>query len=119
MTDEELIEIGFHVESLLRSGSFEMITSKYGYALSFDRRPSEAIESDLRLAESKCEGFLKDAEVAVQIAHFTPNEEGLVSEISCDFILRRQTGILVELILNNQGDIYLEQISSYGLNTNA
>jgi len=119
MTDEELIEIGIDIEALLRNRSFESIAAKYGYALSFDLEPSEAIRKDFISSESECVGCFEDAEVEIKVSHFSHNDTGLISEISCDFKLKNQTGILVELILGSKGNVYLEQISSYRLNCNA
>ena len=44
---------------------------------------------------------------------------GLVALVTCTFPLERQTGVIAELILNSEGVLYLEQISSYRGQLNA
>lgn len=115
MTNEELEEVGEKAASLLRKGCFEELTKKHGYALSFNRKDSDAVQEDLETELEQVCGNIHNAELEVLIKHFDSNELILKSLIECDLKMQRQTGILVELILTTDGTIYLEQISSYKL----
>jgi hypothetical protein len=119
MIDEELEIIGYEVVDLLKTRSFEKIGSKYGYALRSDCSAEEAIEEDLEIAITECSGNIELAKAKVTISHFKPNETGLKSLIECSLPLGTSVGVLVELILNESGSVYLEQISSYGDTLNA
>jgi len=113
MKEHELESIGFEVVSMLKSDKFDDIAAQYGYALRYDRDANEVIEEDFRTALNECSGSMQNSNIAVSISHFEENDTGLESLIECDIQLEQSSGILVELILNTKGTIYLEQISSY------
>lgn len=119
MTLDELTEAGVELSKLLQEGAFERIASEYGYAISFDKSPIVAVEDDFNKACEEAVGDIYRSDFTVRSCYFKEPEMGLVALVTCTFPLERQTGVIAELILNSEGVLYLEQISSYRGQLNA
>ncbi|WP_027709913.1 hypothetical protein [Zooshikella ganghwensis] len=113
MNIDELNEIGVQVAEWFQNENFESIALEYGYALSFDRKPSDAVKEDFELACNEVQGDIKNSKASVSTKYFENNESSMLALIECDFQLNYSTGVLVELIMKVNGNVYLEQISSY------
>ncbi len=119
MKESELETIGFEVVNMLKTENFDSIATEYGYALRYDRDTNQAIEQDFRTALDECSGSIDTSRIEISVSHFEENDTGLESLIECYIQLEQSSGILVELVLNSKGAIYLEQISSYRTNYHA
>lgn len=115
MTDEDLSQTGLWVVGLLQRKDFQRIEEEFDYALSYARPTSQAVEEDLNRAMGECGniGSLDKASIAVKVSHFKPDESHLRSLVECHCDVSEGTGILVELILAESGNLYIEGISSY------
>ncbi len=119
MNAQELESIGFNVANMLKAEKWSDVAEQYDYALKYDRNAEEAIEAEFNSALNECVGNINHSKTVVSISHFEENSTGLESLIECDIQLEESSGVLIELILNAQGNIYLEQISSYRRNCHA
>jgi len=119
MTIEELESIAFEAINLIQCGDFARFGELFDYALKFERNACNAVKEDLESALVGTVGNFHEASPQVSIRKFEPNRNGLRYLLECDLKMENSTGVLMELIQNSQGAIYLEQISSYrkGLNT--
>ena len=119
MEIEELNSVGLEVVRLLKEKKFCEIAEQYDYALKYDLKAEEAIKNDFESSLNECIGNIENSVTEITIKKFKETSTGLDTLIECDIPLEQNSGILVELILNTKGNIYLEQISSYRTAYNA
>lgn len=119
MKIEELKSIGQQVVIMLKEKKFCEIAAQYDYALKYDQNAEDAIKKDFENSLNECVGNIENSNTKITIKKFEENSTGLDTLIECDIPLEQNSGILVELILNTKGNIYLEQISSYRTAYNA
>ncbi|MGZ0707304.1 hypothetical protein ACWPKO_03080 [Coraliomargarita sp. W4R53] len=115
MTDEDLVQAGLKVVSLLQKKDFKRIEKDFDYALRYGRSASQAVQEDLNRAIGECGNIdsLEKESITVKVSHFKPDESHLRSLVECYCDVSEGTGILIELILVESGDLYIEDISSY------
>ncbi|MGZ0657360.1 hypothetical protein ACWPKS_17310 [Coraliomargarita sp. W4R72] len=121
VTDEDLTQVGLHVVSLLRKKEFKKIEDEFGYAMRYGRPADKAIEEDLRRELIECGQFdgIDDTQSEIVISHYKQDDSWhLKSLIECYLRFSEEKGILVELMLTNEGSFYLEDISSFKPYTN-
>jgi len=115
MTDEDLSQAGLMVVGLLKKKDFKEIEKEFDYALRYGRPTGQAVEEDLNRAIRECSKIssLDTASMTIKVSHFKPDESHLRSLVECYCEVSEGNGILVELILAESGQLYIEDISAY------
>ena len=120
MEVEEIAEISRSICDGLISGDYSIVSKKYCYALSFDRPSSYALKEDFELALKECNTMSSQLGlVEVVVSKFGENNTGLILLAECRLAASDSSGILVEVVLNSTGSVYIEQISAYSTEKNA
>jgi len=116
--DVRLIDIGNNVAKLILDKRYSELADSFGYALSFDKNPNEAIESEIAncLSSIGLTAKLSNTTIPeVVVKYFKPNDSNFVALVGCILYIENSTRkILVELIAigdNSCSSISIEEIS--------
>ena len=98
----------FYISSDEIKKEFKRIDTEFGYALSHDRPVDQAIEEDLKRELDKCEGTgeIDKEKIECKVHHFEPDSSLMKSLVECYCELSEENGILVELILSPNHEIF-------------
>ncbi|WP_266172035.1 hypothetical protein [Dyella subtropica] len=114
-TDQQsLLRIGAEAAALLVGRDFCALADRFGYALAYDRKVSDAIEVDLASCLAQADQELEQATPWQTVKYFKPNATNLFAVV--EYVARMPEGpaVLVELIVSGDGSerhITLEDIS--------
>ncbi len=108
MNASDLESLGYEVSNLFINGSYSELAGKYAYAMSYERPTIEALKEDY----SKLANNQKPNIVSVSVKYFEPNSTGLAALVECYLSVENNNNILIELILSESGNIYIEDISN-------
>jgi hypothetical protein len=112
-----LAKLGDEARSLLYAGELDTLAARFGYALSYDRRPADAIREELAasLIEAGAARLSEDGWEAPRVGYFKSNDTGLVALVECFLPTEDGAPILVEVIVASNGKethATLEQVSA-------
>ncbi len=115
--DASLSAIGVEVCNLLLKGEMKELTSRFGYALAFDRDRAVAVSEDLAasLVELGAATLSSGCTTTPVVKYFQPNSTGLVAAVECLVGTDNGKSLLVELVVTsdrNETHVTLEQLSS-------
>ena len=112
----DLETYGREAVALLTSGDLEALGSRFGYALAFGRRPSEAIRAALEESLTAIGATALDHQpVEPCVKFFEPSDTGLLAVIECLVATDSGSDVLVELVVTgtrHESHITLEQVSA-------
>ena len=114
---ESLAELGEEARRLLYAGDIETLAARFGYALSFDRTPADAIRADLASCfdEMGSSRLIPTGWESPRVGFFKPNDTGLFALVECFLPAENGTSVHVEVIVTGGGDqtyATLEQVSA-------
>jgi hypothetical protein len=106
--------VGREVVNMLRAARFTELGEKYGYALSFGRSPSDAIQSDWN---ERLSNNAKNSgnEPQIKVTYLEPNDSNLYAVVECFLPATSGNAGLIELVVTSkdrQHHICIEQIES-------
>ena len=109
--------LGRNAVQLLRAGEFEVLASRFGYALAFGRAPAVVIQEDLMISLGHIGslGLASNDEFGCEVNFFAPNTSALLAVIECVVPAENEGQVLVELVVSSSGSnkyVTLEQISA-------
>ena len=102
---------------MLMRHDYSGLANRFGYALSFDRAPSAAIEADFLSALASPNKIESCAHPSIAVKYFAPNDTGLFAVVECTVPVAEGAAVLLELIVAGKGEekhITLEDISGVG-----
>lgn len=111
---QSLLRFGAEAAELLVSRDFCALADRFGYALAYDRRASDAIEADLAACLAGADQELDQVPQQQTVKYFRPNDTNLFAVVECVAHMHEGPSILVELIVTEGGSerhITLEGIS--------
>ena len=118
INESKLSALAMEAVHELQEGSFGSFAEKFGYALSYERDVSIAIQEDLQQSlfeiQSNQSAFAL-GQISTAVKFFQPSKSGLIAVVECQVSLNNGAAVLIELIISANGDekhLTLEQISA-------
>jgi hypothetical protein len=114
LNDTTLSHFGIEAVGLLLSGNYVELAHRFGYAMTSDRVPAEAIKEDFLSCiqtHSWCPPDHTDLVPSISVKYYKPNESALLAVVECT--IQMDTGapdaqVLIELVATCGNDgIYL------------
>ena len=98
-----LSAIGSEAARLLSLAQYGLLAREFGYALSFDRPPADALLDDVNRCltdDGRVASLGRAAEPDISVSYFKPGESFMVALVECLFPLSGDLGsMLLELIV--------------------
>ena len=98
-----LTAVGEEARNLLMRHDYSELASRFGYALSFDRAPSAAIEADFLSAAASPHAVASGAHLPITVKYLAPNDTGLFAVVECSVPVADGSAVLLELIVTGWG----------------
>jgi hypothetical protein len=114
MDEVTLTAVGEEARNLLMRHEYSELASQFGYALSFERAPSAAIEADFLSAAASPHAVATRWHLPIIVRYFAPNDTGLFAVVECSVPVADGAAVLLELIVTgwgNEKNITVEDIS--------
>ena len=117
LDDLALEALGAEAARLISTGNLRSLHARFGYALTFDRDPIEALTKDVAtsLAEIGASGFGDLGQLSIKVRRFAPNGTGVSGVVECVVPANNGKQLAIELVLSTSGSeshLTLEQISA-------
>jgi hypothetical protein len=111
LNDTTLSRLGIEAVGLLLSGSYVELAHRFGYAMTYERVPAEAIKEDFASCLQTYGWQALDqteVEPSVVVKYFKPNESALLAVVECTVQMDAGAQVLLELVASRGSDgIYL------------
>ncbi len=112
-----LSAFGEEARALLIQRNYSGLADRFGYALAYNRTPSEAVEADFLSAAASPYKVESGIHQPITVKYFKPNDTGLYAVVECTVLIADGAAVLLDLIVAGRGGekhITLEDI--YGEN---
>jgi hypothetical protein len=114
---DSLAKLGDEARRLLCAGEIDTLAARFGYALSYDRSPADAIREELAaaLVEAGATRLSAAGWQMPRVGYFKPNDTGLFALVECFLPTENGAPILVEVVVVSNGketNATLEQVSA-------
>lgn len=111
MEKVELENMGIELCHSLLERDYMGIAARFGYAISFDRAPQDAIKEDFEDSIRQAGGALELSKFNVIVKSFPSGTPGFIDLIECWFSFPNANQEVLAEIIHNESGCYLEQIS--------
>jgi hypothetical protein len=110
LNDTALSRLGIEAVGLLLSGDYVELAHRFGYAMTYEREPAEAIKEDFASCIPSLSLSALDhtkVEPSIAVTYFKSNESSLLALVECT-VQMGNAQVLVELVASRGRDgIYL------------
>lgn len=99
LNEPALLSLGAEAQRILIAGRFDLLASRFDYAIAFGREPSVAIREDLSRILETIGAQALATQGSVSVRFFKPNTLGLLADVHCFVLADNGQNVVFALVV--------------------